>query len=85
MVKRLGQRSEELHIKSTPCTDKHFKVNEETGLPGCAKCQGPDWQWKTEAFTQLYHMFCKLAIRQPTLRPLQINVYISLVKLCAYA
>ena len=68
MVKRLGQRPEELYIKSTSCTDKHFKINEEIGLLGCAKCQGPDWQWKTEAFTLLYLTFCKLPRHQPILR-----------------
>ena len=30
-----------------------------SACPGCNKCSGPDWQWKTEAVASMLPYFCE--------------------------
>ena len=55
VMSRLGQSPEHLRL---PPQDGQLN-SAHKGCPGCNRCSGPDWQWKTEAVASLLPYFCE--------------------------
>lgn len=55
VMQRLAENPEYLKLpaRSTQLTGQH----QGNACPGCNKCSGPKWQWKTEAVTSLLSYF----------------------------